>query len=117
MKWFKRSWGTHARARVDPSVATVRQPAPTPGDASDEDIKAIIREWIAALASQDYVRALAMIWPVVLRGSGSLNHERDQTWTPQLLEAVVNNYGVAARLFLRSVDGGMVLVLHDIHVL
>lgn len=36
-----------------------------------------------------------MIWPVVLRGSGSLNHRRDRTWTPRLLEAVVNNYGVA----------------------
>jgi hypothetical protein len=186
MKWLTRILGrgsaahTDSRGEADSDFENVRLPAAIPSTASDEDIKVLIRAWVAALGSQDYAAALSMIWPVVLRGSGSLNHKRHRIWTPRVLEAVVNNYGVSepvegldfkhlvapvdarlrdafeegleidrepfvhfgqhylgtihvpiplvyetgvdmsdmtARFFLKPVDGGMVLLLHDIHVL
>jgi hypothetical protein len=68
---------------------------------------------VAALASQDYGKALALIWPVVLRQSGVAELQATQVY-----ETSVGLSDMTARLFLKPVDGGgMVLVLHDIHVL
>jgi hypothetical protein len=65
-----------------------------PISASDEDLKSVIRLWIACLAAGRYDEALELTWPVVLRGSGSLDHREVSAWTAPLLEAVINNYGL-----------------------
>jgi hypothetical protein len=74
--------------------ATVPPPDPIPVAASDEDLKELVRHWVTALAQQDYATAVGMVWPVVLPQNGSVSRKKEQIWTPRLLEAVINNYGI-----------------------
>jgi hypothetical protein len=62
--------------------------------ASDEDVKNVIRQWVGFLAGEQYDKALELISPAVLPGSGSLDHKAAPRWTAQLLEAVINHYGL-----------------------
>lgn len=61
---------------------------------SDEDLKKVIRLWVASLAEEKFDQALELISPTVPPGSGSLDHKDVPEWTAQVLEAVINNYGL-----------------------
>jgi hypothetical protein len=74
--------------------ASVPPPQPIPVAISDEELKHIVRRWVEALARLQYAEAVAMTWPVVLEQNGSVSRKKQKVWTPRLLEAVVNNYGV-----------------------
>jgi hypothetical protein len=69
-----------------------------PISASDEDVKNVIRQWVGLLAGEQYDKALELISPAVLPGSGSLNHKAAPRWTAHLLEAVIIHYGVSEPL-------------------
>jgi hypothetical protein len=69
--------------------------------ASDEGIKNFVRRWVALLAEQNYVEAAAMFSNEVIPANGSINVKEHSRWTPQLLEAVINNYGLEEPVELR----------------
>jgi hypothetical protein len=69
-----------------------------PIDASDEDLKEIIRLWVASLAEGKFYQALELISPAVPPGGGSLDHKEVPEWTEQVLEAVISNYGLTEPL-------------------
>ena len=64
-----------------------------PLTASVREIKEVVRLWVARLAEEKYDEAFAMILPEVPPCSGSLDKETTE-WTPDLLRAVINNYGL-----------------------
>jgi hypothetical protein len=65
---------------------------------SDEDLKKVIRLWVASLAEEKFDQALELISPAVPPGGGSLDHQEVPAWTEQVLEAVINNYGLSEPL-------------------
>jgi hypothetical protein len=69
-----------------------------PIDTSDEDLKTVIRLWVASLAEEKFDQALELISPAVPPGGGSLDHKDVPEWTEQVLEAVINNYGLSEPL-------------------
>ena len=65
-----------------------------PVSTSDEAIRQFIRDWVALLAEEKYAEATAMLYPKIPPASGSAA-ESDAGWTPELLKAVINNYGTS----------------------
>ena len=65
-----------------------------PLEATDEEIKDFVRAWVALLAEGRYADALEMILPEVLSGGGSVDKQDAEQWTPELIEAVISNYGL-----------------------
>lgn len=59
----------------------------------EREIKNFVTGWVGLLAEQRYSEALEPLSPEVPRGSGSVDSRKSRDWTPQLLEAVIANYG------------------------
>lgn len=68
-----------------------------PASVNDEELKALVREWVGLLGEEDYHAAFDLLSPEVPPGSGSLGSQVPQ-WTPSLLEAVIHNGGFAEPL-------------------
>jgi hypothetical protein len=75
-------------------VAIIQRMRSVPIDATDEEIKNVVREWVALLAEQKYAEALEMLSPEVLSGNGSIDKRDAEWWTPELIEVVIGNYGL-----------------------
>src|SRR5262245_21283425 len=65
-----------------------------PISASDNEIKQVVRDWLAVLADENYDLAVEMMAPEIPEGSGSVNTKQFASWTPELLRDVINNYGI-----------------------
>lgn len=64
-----------------------------PLTASDEEVKEVVRHWVALLAEEDYAAAVEMISPEVLPANGSVDFKDAAEWTPELVQAVINHFG------------------------
>jgi hypothetical protein len=51
-------------------------------NATDQEILDVVRQWVSALAREDFGAAYGMTY-----------HDSDETWTPQLMRAAVTQYG------------------------
>jgi hypothetical protein len=69
-----------------------------PIDTSDEDLKKLIRLWVASLAEGQFDQAMDLISPTVPPGGGTLDHREVPEWTERVLEAVINNFGLSEPL-------------------
>lgn len=65
-----------------------------PLTASQEEVKNVIREWADLLAKERYDEALDLLSAELPSGSGSVSDEEASQWTPELLRAVITNYGL-----------------------
>jgi hypothetical protein len=68
--------------------------------ASEQDEKAIERQvrsfithWVGLLSEQKYDDAVDALLPKIPGASGSVRSEETTEWTPELLEAVIANFG------------------------
>jgi hypothetical protein len=61
---------------------------------SEEQVKNLIREWVDQLAKEKYEEALALLSTELPSGSGSVSENDANEWTPELLRAVISNYGL-----------------------
>ncbi len=59
----------------------------------DRQIRDFVRYWIGLLAEQKYDEAIDLLLPEIPRASRSIRSNEAAEWTPELLEAVVANYG------------------------
>ncbi|MBW3635751.1 MAG: hypothetical protein KY445_04695 [Armatimonadetes bacterium] len=69
-----------------------------PADESSErsierQIRSFIRHWVGLLASDKYEDAVDLILPEIPGASGSVNSSEATERTPELLKAVITNYG------------------------
>lgn len=60
---------------------------------AEREVRDFVRQWVGLLADQRYAEALDLISPEIPPGSGSVDARNAPTWTPQLLESVIGNYG------------------------
>lgn len=59
----------------------------------EREIREFLAQWVGLLAEQKYSEALDPLSPEIPRGSGSVDSRKSSHWTPQLVEAVIANYG------------------------
>jgi hypothetical protein len=62
---------------------------------AEHEIREFVTLWVGLLAEQKYSEALEPLSPEIPRGSGSVDSRESRRWTPQLLEAVIANYGTS----------------------
>ncbi len=60
----------------------------------ERQVRSFIRHWVSLLAQQKYDDAIDLLLPEIPGASGSVNSNEAAEWTPELLEAVVANYGL-----------------------
>ena len=61
--------------------------------AVERQIKSFIRHWVGLLADEKYDDAIDLLLPEIPGASGSVSSSEATEWTPQLLEAIIANYG------------------------
>jgi hypothetical protein len=65
-----------------------------PVDATDEQIKQLVIDWIAVVAEERYEEALAMLYQGNINPFWDSADPDGQRWTPELLQLVLTTYGV-----------------------
>jgi hypothetical protein len=66
--------------------------------AVERQARQFISDWIGLLGSEQYEEALDWIVLEIPGSSGSVDSSEATEWTPQLLKAVIANYGTAERV-------------------